>query len=295
VRVTVGRRTHAVKWKNQAWTAGRRGTNAWRMAVPFAALVAGLLFATSATTSHGIDLRVNSRDDGVSFATRQQQQVISETRQLADLQKQVQAETSKAARTDGRVAQARDVADAIAGEAGATAVSGPAVTVTLNDAPPLPGSQKGSVPPDYLVVHQQDVQAVVNAMWAGGAEAMTLQGQRVISTSAVRCVGNTLLLHGVVYSPPYVISAVGDPDRLRAALDSAPDIIIYKEYVQAYKLGYTVTSRAEVTMPPYTGGLSLPHATPIGSIEPAGPTPARTPSAPVGSPSVPVDTPSASR
>lgn len=304
--MTVGRRTHAVKWKNQAWTTGgasrQAGPKGWRWAVPAAALVAGLLFATSATTSHGIDLRVNSRDDGVSFATRQQQEVISQTRQLADLQKQVQAETSKAARTDGRVAEARDAAAAIAATAGTTAVSGPAVTVTLNDAPPLPGSQKGSVPPDYLVVHQQDVQAVVNAMWAGGAEAMTLQGQRVISTSAVRCVGNTLLLHGIVYSPPYVISAIGDPSRIRAALDSAPDIIIYKEYVQAYKLGYAVTSHAEVTMPPYTGGLSLPHAAPIGTSEPADPTPARTPSAPVGSssglvgsPSGPVDVPSAGR
>src|SRR6185312_7124787 len=195
-----------------------------------------------------------SRDDGVSFATRQQQQVISETRQLADLQKQVQAETSKAARSDSRVAQARNAADAIAGDAGATAVTGPAVTVTLNDAPPLPGSQKGSVPPDYLVVHQQDVQAVVNALWAGGAEAMTLQGQRVISTSAVRCVGNTLLLHGIVYSPPYVVSAIGDLTRLRQALDTAPDIIIYQQYVQAYDLGYDVTTQAKVTMPGYTGG-----------------------------------------
>jgi uncharacterized protein YlxW (UPF0749 family) len=272
-----------------------RSGSGWRWAVPGAALLAGLLFATSANTSHGIDLRVNARDDGVSFAARQQRAVIDETRQLADLEKQVQAATSKAAKTDSRVEQARSAAQAVADAAGLTPVTGPAVTVTLNDAPPLPGSQKGSVPPDYLVVHQQDVQAVVNAMWAGGAEAMTLQGQRVISTSAVRCVGNTLLLHGVVYSPPYVISAIGDPDRLRAALDSAPDIIIYKEYVQAYKLGYTVTSQAEVTMPPYTGGLSLPHATPIGTIEPTGPTPARTPSAPVGSPSTPVDASSASR
>ena len=49
---------------------------------------------------------------------------------------------------------------------------------------------------DDLVVHQGDVQAVVNALWAGGAEAMSIMDVRVISTSAVRCVGNTLLLHG---------------------------------------------------------------------------------------------------
>ena len=257
----------------------------WRAAVPVAALLAGLLFATSANTSHGVDLRVVAHDDGVSFAERQQRTVIDQTKQLADLQKQVQAETSKAARTDSRVATARDAADAVADDAGMSPVTGSAVTVTLNDAPPLPGAQKGSVPPDYLVVHQQDVQAVVNALWAGGAEAMTLQGQRVISTSAVRCVGNTLLLHGVVYSPPYVVSAIGDVDRLRAALDAAPDIIIYKQYVQAYHLGYDVKTQAKATMPAYTGGLSLAYASALESPSaPAPAMPARTPSAPATAP-----------
>jgi len=268
----------------------------WRAAVPVAALLAGLLFATSANTSHGVDLRVIGHDDGVSFAQRQQRTVIDQTRQLADLQKQVQAETSKAARTDSRVANARDAADAVADDAGMTPVTGSAVTVSLDDAPPLPGAQKGSVPPDYLVVHQQDVQAVVNALWAGGAEAMTLQGQRVISTSAVRCVGNTLLLHGVVYSPPYVISAIGDVDRLRSALDASPDIIIYKQYVQAYHLGYSVKTQAKVTMPAYTGGLSLAYASALESpsASESSPTaPGRTPSAPATSPG-PVATPAPS-
>lgn len=257
----------------------------WRAAVPVAALLAGLLFATSANTSHGVDLRVIAHDDGVSFAERQQRTVIDQTKQLADLQKQVQAETSKAARGDSRVAAARDAANAVADDAGMSAVTGSAVTVSLDDAPPLRGAQKGSVPPDYLVVHQQDVQAVVNALWAGGAEAMTLQGQRVISTSAVRCVGNTLLLHGVVYSPPYVISAIGDVDRLRSALDDSPDIIIYQQYVQAYHLGYSVKTEDNVTMPAYTGGLSLAYASALESPAASAPAaPARTPSAPATSP-----------
>ena len=64
------------------------------------------------------------------------------------------------------------------------------------------------------------MQAVVNALWAGGAEAMTIMGVRVISTSAVRCVGNTLLLHGRVYSPPFVITAIGDPSAMQQALEN---------------------------------------------------------------------------
>ena len=73
---------------------------------------------------------------------------------------------------------------------------------------------------ELLIVHQQDIQAVVNALWAGGAEAMTVQGQRVVSTTGIRCVGNTVVLHDVPYAPPYVISAIGPTDQMLAAIRS---------------------------------------------------------------------------
>jgi uncharacterized protein YlxW (UPF0749 family) len=237
-----------------------RSSQAWRYGVPATALLAGLLFATSATTSHGFDLRVTGRDDVNTLAAREQRTVIAQGAALAALERKVQAATSEAAKTDGRVAQAADAAAAVANDAGLEPVTGPAVTVTLNDAPSLPGKEAGAVPPDYLVVHQQDVQAVVNALWAGGAEAMTLQGQRVISTSAVRCVGNTLLLHGIVYSPPYAVQAIGDPRKLQLSLNDAPDVIIYKQYVAAYQLGYKLDVQGEVTMPAYSGALTLAYA-----------------------------------
>ena len=99
-----------------------------------------------------------------------------------------------------------------------------AVTVTLDDAPRADqrSDLAAGARPDDLVIHQQDVQGVVNALWAGGAEAMTIMGQRVVATTAVRCVGNTLLLHGRVYSPPFVVTAVGDPARLRARARRRP-------------------------------------------------------------------------
>ena len=78
-----------------------------------------------------------------------------------------------------------------------------------------------------LVVHQQDVQAVMNALWAGGAEAMSLQDQRVVSTSAFRCVGNVLCLQGRLYSPPYVIRAIGDPDAMIGRARRDPSVQTY--------------------------------------------------------------------
>ena len=93
-----------------------------------------------------------------------------------------------------------------------------ALTVTLTDAPPNATAQVPGVPepqPNDLVIHQQDLQAVVNALWEGGAEGIQVMDQRLISTSAVRCVGNTLILQGRVYSPPYKVTAVGDQEALQ--------------------------------------------------------------------------------
>src|ERR687883_440089 len=120
-----------------------------------------------------------------------------------------------------------------------------------------------SATPDDLVVHQQDVQAVVNALWVGGAEAMMLMDQRVISTSAVRCVGNTLLLQGRVYSPPYRITAIGDPARMRAALETPAALQIYREFAREFGLGWTVQDAGELTVPAFTGSLDLRYATPL--------------------------------
>ena len=114
--------------------------------------------------------------------------------------------------------------------------------------------------PDDLVVHQQDVQAVVNALWAGGAEALQIMDQRVISTSAVRCVGNTLILQGRVYSPPYVVRAIGDPDRLTLALDSSVNVQLYRFYVEEYGLVYRTRHNRNLRLPGFEGSLDLLYA-----------------------------------
>jgi uncharacterized protein YlxW (UPF0749 family) len=126
--------------------------------------------------------------------------------------------------------------------------------------PSLDGPLPPGVTLDSYVVHQQDVQAVVNALWAGGARAMQLQDQRVIATSAVRCVGPLLILQGRTYPPPYRITAIGDPRRLQEALASSQAVATYRDYVDYIGLGYEVTVRERVTVPAYSGPLKLHYA-----------------------------------
>lgn len=238
----------------------RRPTR-WSVLVPVVGILAGALFATSSQASQGGVLRstASGLPDLIRARTAENATLSTE---LSSLQAQVDALTQANAKVPGSASV--DIltkqADVLAADAGQTSVHGPMIQVSLNDSP-LRGDQ---IPTgfnvDSIVVHQQDVEAVVNALWRGGAEAMMLQDQRVVSTSAVRCVGNTLILEGRVYSPPYVIRAIGPISSLEAALASDPQIIIYQEYVAAVGLGYQVTTKADATFPAYQGSIAAKYA-----------------------------------
>ena len=142
---------------------------------------------------------------------------------------------------------------------GLTEVRGPGVTITLDDATP-PDPMPPEMTGDDYIVHQQDVQGVVNALWRGGASGVTVMGQRLVNSSAVRCVGNTVILQGRVYSPPFLIEAVGAVDRLTAALATDDAVQFFREWAQVVGMRYEQTASRAMVLPAYTGPLVISEA-----------------------------------
>jgi uncharacterized protein YlxW (UPF0749 family) len=226
--------------------------------------LAGLIFFTSFNTAKGTNIRTDTSllklSDLIQERSRKNKELDESN---ASLRGDVE---SLAERDDGSTKAEDEKLAGLEKSAGTRKLKGKAITVTLNDAPPnatakLPGYPEPQ--PDYLVIHQQDLQAVVNALWQGGAKGVKVMDQRLISTSAVRCVGNTLILQGRVYSPPYKITAVGDPDRLNKALSASKAIQNYMVYVNVYGLGWKVTQDGTVTLPGYSGTVDLHYAQPV--------------------------------
>lgn len=225
------------------------------VAVGAVAALAGLLFATSANLFH--DDADRSPSNLVELARVETARLEDNEAEVAELRKQRDA---LVAAQQPLTEPEEEDGDLAALAAGRVPVTGPGLVVELWDAPVPPDLSSSGLHPDDLVVHQQDLEAVINAMWAGGAEAMMIQDQRITSTSSVRCVGNVLLLHGRHYSPPYRVSAIGDPDELREAVETSPAVGVYLQYVDAVGLGWSLEEAEEIDMPAYTGSLRLGHA-----------------------------------
>lgn len=241
-----------------------RTSNAgWRswVSVGAVAALAGLMFSASARLADGGGASSRDPQDLRQLVDVETTRVRELTERTSELDREIEALSARAGASLPRLDPDLVVREGVV--AGTVPVAGAGLTVTLDDAPSTSvGPGPGGVEPqaDDLVVHQQDLQHVINALWSGGAEAMTLQGERVTSTSAFRCSGNILLLHGKVFSPPYKVTAVGDPGKMESSLDSSEGVQTYLEYVDWVHLGWDVRRSDHLDLPAYDGG-GLQYAT----------------------------------
>ena len=233
----------------------------WSVLVPVVALAAGLLFATSGSTAQGNDLRGGEVSELRGLIAERQRTGALQEQQLQELQEQVETLTDQAASRNGAVAAAQQAGRQGAVSAALVPLTGPGVRITLDDAPQSPdGSRPSGATADDLVIHQSDVQAVVNAVWAAGADGVAIMDQRLIATSAVRCVGNTLLLQGRPYSPPFVVTAIVDAAAVRTELAASPQVQVFEQAVADFGLTFTVEERNEIRLPEYDGSLEMQYA-----------------------------------
>lgn len=224
-------------------------------------MVAGLVFITSAQTARGTDLRTVGTQDVKDLVlarakdVRTQESVLSRIRGQID---QLSREFSSPELTDLRIQIARQRQ-----AAGLTVEAGTGLVVTLSDAPRQAGGLPKDIDPNWLLVHQEDIQGVLNALWAGGATAISVMDERIISTSPIKCVGSTVLVNGKVFSPPFIIKAIGDPKQLQKSLDRDETVSLFRDIARTYGLQYNVSVGPSIVMRGYSGVIVMQHAKPI--------------------------------
>lgn len=226
----------------------------------FAALVAlgALVAATLLQTHRGAPEADRTRAD----LTTRVGTATADTDALAVRVAALMAKTSevRAEALTGSVAdqQLSDRVQGLENAVGLNEVTGPGLEVVLSDGPPAPASEGG---PDLARVLDQDLQVTVNGLFAAGAEAVSINGQRLTALSAIRGAGDAVLVGYRPLSPPYVLSAIGEPGAMETSFGNGSAASQLRMLSDAYGITFEVEVREELTLPGKSD-LSLRYATP---------------------------------
>ena len=103
--------------------------------------------------------------------------------------------------------------------AGLVTVSGRGVVITMEDAPAV-----GELDIEEYIIHDNNVNDILDELKVNGAQAISVNGERVVLTTKPVCAGPTIIVNESRYPPPYVIKAIGDPDVLYDAIENMPQV-----------------------------------------------------------------------
>jgi uncharacterized protein YlxW (UPF0749 family) len=242
----------------QVPAAGRTPSRAGAITAIVVLAGAGALFATSAVQSHR----------GASTVHKQQQQLVqsvasqtTSTDTLAtqdqQLRQQLNVAREKSLAGASTGVQLQATIDGLEDAVGGVSVSGPGVEVVLNNAANDTSSSLG-------VIYDTDLQAVVNALWSSGADAIAVNGQRLSSLSSIREAGDAILVNYRPLEPPYTVDAIGAPGSLQSAFSATETAHLYTTWSQIYGLRFTVSGQSRLTLPS-AANLAVNAAKPLDS------------------------------
>lgn len=215
-----------------------------RLSIAMVCVVLGFMLAVQFRSAS--DMQKNVSYQRVEELSERLLQTEKERDNLRAELKQIQSDGTAAGQVEASLAM----------RAGSTAVTGPGVTVIVNDS----GSDaKAGENPNLYLVHDDDLLRVINELRAAGAEAISLNGQRLIGTSEIRCAGPTLSVNNVRSAPPYEIKAIGDINNLENALKMRGGVA---ETLKVWGIDLKITASDKLTVPAYEGTMQFKYAQP---------------------------------
>ncbi len=184
---------------------------------------------------------------------RYKERYDNRVKDLSDAEAELEKERESATQNDTALKEKEEEITEGNKVIGLTEVTGPGVIVTLSDSKKDASS---SLDPSSLLVHDTDVLSVINELKNAGAEAISINDQRIIPTTGIICGGNIIDINGEKVGAPFEIKAIGLPEQL-AALDRPGG---YLELLRSYSVGATLEKSNNITIPKYTGTITYNYA-----------------------------------
>ena len=242
---------------------GGRGLGArrgWALSIAAALTVTGFVGAAQWNSSVQREAFTSSAQQVLAAQVIELEQEQGELRdQIADAEAEVQqfqeeSTTSSAtlAELNARVAEARLAA-------GLTAVHGPGAVIEIEDSKRVvpPGDN-----PSSFIVLVDDLRDIVDALWASGAEAIAINGERLVATSSIYGVGASVLVNTAFLSPKFRIEAIGPEGLLDRFLVSDAFLGRVAQRIDFYGLEFATAVRDDLTLPAFIGNTRFRWAVP---------------------------------
>lgn len=233
------------------------------MALAAVLLLFGFILATAIRQEGVRERELPERRHQLAGLVRQRQQAISRTAaEVADISGRL-AEVREAAGRESRELQ-RVLADldALRAAGGGRPMRGPGIVVELRDSPRRPATLQEVAD---LRIQDVDLQQVVNALWQAGAEAIAINGRRVVATTAIREAGSRVLVNYEAVASPYRVVALGEAARLQQRLETSEVARRFEVWTQAHGLGFEVRPLADASVPALGPAPELRHARPVAA------------------------------
>jgi uncharacterized protein YlxW (UPF0749 family) len=179
--------------------------------------------------------------------------------ELASLRAQLDQVRRNASTQTGAEHELQSRIDELMASAGLTPRSGDGVIVQLDDAR---GVNVGARDLDKSICHATDLTDILNTAWKGGASAIAVNEERIVSSSSVYCVGSTIMVNGTLMSPPFSITVIGPQNQLLSAFDDPNQLQDIKQRRDVQGLGFRVTRANAIHVPGFSGALNVRYAEP---------------------------------
>jgi uncharacterized protein YlxW (UPF0749 family) len=253
-----------VRRKN-LWTGNERTHRKGRrpgLGFSLALLLLGFLVSTGFVQERLRESQIPSRRQELEALVRQRQSDVRDlSREVQGLSDRLGEIQDRFARDSSQVREVVEEGELLAAVAGVAGARGPGVVVELADSPRAPTTRGEEAD---LRIQDVDLQLVVNTLWEAGAEAVAVNGRRVVSTTAIRQAGGTILVNYSAITSPYLLVAIGDPNVLHEEMARSDVAERFGVWRDIYGLRFSVEHVAAASVPPLRGVPELRWARPAG-------------------------------
>ncbi len=188
------------------------------------------------------------------------------TYKVSDLETKIADYKNAASTTDKTIALLNKEIDDLEILSGLTELKGSGVIVTLDDTRAINqiAVEAGYYDPNVFVIHDSDILSVINELRAAGCEALSINGQRVISNTEIRCVGPVIQINGIRLTAPFKISAIGAPDKLATSLKLRGGVV---DQIMSADIDVVIEKSDSITVPKFDKVIEFKYASSVEEVD----------------------------